>query len=55
MEERYEEVGMTDLQFKSFIRQLIANIEEAMNKETEEQRKDEIDKLVKRLQEDLEG
>ena len=48
-------MGMTDLQFKSHLRQLIAALERAENAETPEKVLQEIAALKKLLQEDLES
>lgn len=48
-------MGMTDLQFKSYLKLLINALEEATNKDTKEQIIEEINKLKKNLQEDLQG
>ncbi len=48
-------MGMTDLQFKSYLKMLINTLEEATNKDTKEQIIAEINKLKKNLQEDLQG
>lgn len=41
-------MGMSDLQFKSFIRELIANLEKAKGSE------EEVEELIKRLKQTLE-
>ena len=48
-------MGMTDLQFKSYLRQLIRALEAAESKGTREEVLAEIAKLKQDLQEDLEG
>ena len=48
-------MGMTDMQFKSHLRSLIANLEDAKRAETPEKMLEIIEALQKRLQEDLEG
>ena len=48
-------MGMTDLQFKSHLRQLIAALERAEKAETPEKVLEEIASLKKLLQEDLES
>ena len=46
---------MTDLQFKSFLKQLIARLEQAKDQETENAVKAEIDRILKDLRDDLQG
>ena len=48
-------MGMTDLQFKSYLKRLIRDLETAESKETKEEILREIEKLRKDLQEDLQG
>ena len=48
-------MGMTDLQFKSFLKRLIRTLEEAESKETKEQILAEIEKLKKDLMDDMLG
>lgn len=48
-------MGMTDLQFKSHLRQLIAALERAERAETPEKVLEEIAELKRLLKEDLEG
>ena len=48
-------MGMTDLQFKSFLRQVISHLELAEEAETPEQAMKAITSLKKLLQEDLES
>lgn len=50
-----EEMGMTDLQFKSFLKQLIRNIEDAMGSQTREEVEERLEELLKDLKEDLQG
>ena len=47
--------GMTDLQFKSFLRLLIADLERAEQAETPEKVLEEVTRLKQLLQEDLES
>lgn len=47
--------GMTDLQFKSFLKRLIRTLEEAESKGTKEQVLAEIEKLKKDLMDDMLG
>ncbi len=49
--ERYEEMGMSDMQFKSYLRELVASLEKA--KESEEP-KEEIESLIGRLKQTIE-
>lgn len=48
-------MGMTDLQFKSYLKQLIRALEEAERKDTKEQILAEIERLKRDLQDDLQG
>jgi len=48
-------MGMTDLQFKSYLRRLIYSLEIAENKENKEDILAEITRLKQELQEDLQG
>lgn len=48
-------MGMTDLQFKSFLKQVLRNLETAVNKESKEEILAEISRLMKDLEEDLKG
>lgn len=50
-----EVMGMTDLQFKGFIKLLIRQLEEAEGEESKEKILEEIDKIKKDLQDMLEG
>ena len=47
--------GMTDLQFKSFIRQLVGQLEDARNKPTLEETQDKLDKMIDRFRSDLQS
>lgn len=51
--ERKEETGMTDLQFKSFLKQLIGNLENARKDDCEKDKK--LDQIIQDLKEDLQG
>ena len=44
-----ETMGMTDLQFKSWIKQIIRGLEGAKEKSTKEETDKELDKLLKDL------
>ena len=55
MSEVKEEMGMTDLQFKSYLKQLIRNIEEIKKEESKEKMSQRIDDLVCDLRDDLQG
>lgn len=55
MTERKEEVGMTDLQFKSYLKQLIRNLEDAKSEETKEGTDEKLRELLNDLKEDLQG
>lgn len=48
-------MGMTDLQFKSYLKQLIHRLETASGKETKEAILEEIAALMRDLREDLQG
>lgn len=48
-------MGMTDLQFKSYLKQLIRSLEAAESQDTLENVLAEIARLKKDLQEDLQG
>jgi len=48
-------MGMTDLQFKSFLKQLIRALETAESKDTKEAVLAEIARLRQDLEEDLKG
>ena len=48
-------MGMTDLQFKSYLRQLIRALETAESKDTKEAILAEIAKLKQDLEDDLKG
>ena len=50
-----EEMGMTDLQFKSWLKQIIRGLEGAKEEGTKEKTKKKIDELLKDLKEDLQG
>lgn len=48
-------MGMTDLQFKSHLRQLIASLERAEKAETPEKTREIIREMIKLYTEDLQG
>lgn len=50
-----EDMGMTDLQFKSWLKQIIRGLEGAKDEETKEETDKRIDGLLKDLKEDLQG
>ncbi len=50
-----EEMGMTDLQFKSFLRMMVNYIEEAKAEESKEGTDEKLDKVLENLKADLEG
>ncbi|MCM1216425.1 MAG: hypothetical protein NC548_18120 [Lachnospiraceae bacterium] len=50
-----ETAGMTDLQFKSWLKQIIRGLEGAKEKNTKEETDRQIDELLKDLKEDLQG
>lgn len=55
MSEVKEEMGMTDLQFKSYLKQLIRNIEKVKKEESKEKMEQRIDEIICDLREDLQG
>lgn len=48
-------MGMTDLQFKSYVRKLITIVEHAEKSKTPEEMQKELEALKKMLQEDAQG
>lgn len=50
-----EEMGMTDLQFKSYLKQLIRNLEDAKNEEEGAEVKRKLEEIIRDLNEDLQG
>ena len=48
-------MGMTDLQFKSYLKQWMRNIKTAMSKENKEEIIAELEEMLKDLEEDLKG
>lgn len=48
-------MGMTDLQFKSWLKQIIRGLEGAKEGTTKEETDRKIDELLKDLKEDLQG
>ena len=50
-----EAEGMTDLQFKSFLRQLIGQLENARNKTTLEETQEKLDAIIDRFRSDLQS
>ena len=48
-------MGMTDLQFKSWVKQIVRRLEEAKNEESKEDTDKKIDIILKDLKEDLKG
>lgn len=53
--EAMESIGMTDLQFKSWLKQIIRGLEGAKNESTKEETDKKIEELLKDLKEDLQG
>lgn len=49
------DIGMTDLQFKSWLKQIIRGLEGAKEESTKEGTDKKIDELLKDLKEDLQG
>lgn len=54
-EEHMEDMGMTDLQFKSWLRQIIRRLEEAEGEENKEKTDKKLEELLKDLKQDLQG
>lgn len=52
MDERHDEMGMTEQQFASYLNQLIGRFEDAMEIEDDEKRKDRIEKIIDAIKED---
>ncbi len=50
-----QDMGMTDLQFKSWLKQIIRGLEGAKEEDTKEETDKRIDELLKDLKEDLQG
>lgn len=50
-----ETTGMTDLQFKSWLKQIIRGLEGAKEERTKEDTDKKIEELLKDLKEDLQG
>lgn len=50
-----EEMGMSDLQFKAFLKQLVRRIEEAKEGETKQDLVGKLDEIVKDLKGDIES
>lgn len=50
-----ESMGMTDLQFKSWLKQIIRGLEGAKEESTKEGTDRKIEELLKDLKEDLQG
>ena len=49
------EMGMTDLQFKSWLKQIIRGLESAKEENSKEATDKKIDEMLKDLKEDLQG
>jgi hypothetical protein len=49
------EMGMTDLQFKSWLKQIIRGLESAKEEDTKEETDKKIDEMLNDLKEDLQG
>lgn len=49
------DAGMTDLQFKSWLKQIIRGLEAAKSEDSKEQTDRKLDELLKDLKEDLQG
>lgn len=50
-----KDMGMTDLQFKSWLKQIIRGLEGAKRESTKEETDRKIEELLKDLKEDLQG
>lgn len=48
-------IGMTDLQFKSWLKQIIRGLEGAKKESTKEETDKKLEELLKDLKEDLQG
>ncbi len=53
--EAMQDMGMTDLQFKSWLKQIIRSLEGAKEKSTKEETDKKLEELLKDLKEDLQG
>ena len=49
------EMGMTDLQFKSWLKQIIRGLESAKEENSKEETDKKIDEMLNDLKEDLKG
>ena len=49
------EMGMTDLQFKSWLKQIIRGLESAKEENSKEETDNKIDEMLNDLKEDLQG
>lgn len=49
------EMGMTDLQFKSWLKQIIRGLESAKEEDTKEETDKKINEMLQDLKEDLQG
>lgn len=50
-----QEMGMTDLQFKSWLKQIIRSLESAKEEQSKEATDKKINELLQDLKEDLQG
>lgn len=50
-----QEMGMTDLQFKSWLKQIIRGLESAKEESNKEETDKKLDELLQDLKEDLQG
>lgn len=50
-----QEMGMTDLQFKSWLKQIIRGLENAKEENTKEETDKKIDEMLNDLKDDLQG
>lgn len=53
--EAVQDMGMTDLQFKSWLKQIIRGLEGAKEESTKEETDKKLDELLNDLKEDLQG
>ena len=54
-EKGMDEMGMSDLQFKSFLKQLVKRMEDARDEPSEEEVKSKLDEIIQDLKSDIES
>jgi ribosomal protein S20 len=54
-EKGVEEIGMSDLQFKSFLKQLVKRMEDAKNEPEAEEAKAKLEEIIQDLKSDIES